>query len=428
MVAVIHASSSLRNAFNYNEQKVKEQVATCLVAANYPKDVQDLTYNQKLVRLQNQADLNIKTKVNSVHISLNFDPSEKLSEDKLKEISETYLQKIGFANQPYLLYQHNDAGHPHVHIVTTNIKADGRRIELHNLGKVQSEKARKEIENDYGLVKAENMKSKPYELKSAYTQKVQYGKADSRRAIANVLNGVLNTYRYTSVAELNAVLQQYNVMADRGSEGSRVHKNHGLFYRILDEKGNTIGVPIKASSFYNKPTLKYLEEKFVTNETARQSHKARVKNAIDLALLKQPKKSLDSLVTALEKEGIKAVLRQNKEGIIYGLTYVDHRTKCVFNGSDLGKQYSAKVIQERCSQHGELKQDERHQNQQPNNHQFRENNFPNKDQTSIKDLLASANVGKAAEELLQPAQGGTFVPHQFKKKKKKKRKIISNNQ
>ncbi len=134
MVAVIHASSSFRNALNYNEQKVKQQVAICLAAGNYPKDVQDLTFNQKLKRLQNQAGLNVKTKVNSVHISLNFDPSEKLSEEKLKEISETYLQKIGFAHRPYLLY-HHDSGHPHVHIVTTNIKADGTRIELHNLGK-----------------------------------------------------------------------------------------------------------------------------------------------------------------------------------------------------------------------------------------------------------------------------------------------------
>src|SRR6478672_1617327 len=114
MVAVIHASSSLRSAMNYNEQKVKEQAATCLAAGHYPKDVEDLSFNQKLNRLQNQADLNIKTKVNSVHISLNFDPSEKLSQDKLKEIADTYLQKIGFANQPYLLYQHHDAGHPHV--------------------------------------------------------------------------------------------------------------------------------------------------------------------------------------------------------------------------------------------------------------------------------------------------------------------------
>lgn len=37
-----------------------------------------------------------------------------------------------------------------------------------------------------------------------------------------------------------------------------------------------------------------------------------------------------------------------KDGIIYGLTYVDHRTACVFNGSTLGKPYSAKGVLERC--------------------------------------------------------------------------------
>ena len=29
---------------------------------------------------------------------------------------------------------------------------------------------------------------------------------------------------------------------------------------------------------------------------------------------------------------------------VYGITYVDHQTKTVFNGSDLGKAYSAKSI------------------------------------------------------------------------------------
>ena len=422
MVAVIHANSSLRNALNYNEQKVKEQVATCLAAVNYPKDVQDLTFNQKLSRLQNQADLNIKTKVNSVHISLNFDPSEKLSEDKLREISDAYLQKIGFGNQPYLLYQHNDAGHPHVHIVTTNIQEDGKRIELHNLGRNQSEKARKEIENDYGLVKAESMKTKLYELKPAYTQRVHYGRSDSRRAIANVLHGILTTYKYTSLAELNAVLRQYNVVADRGGEGSRVYKNGGLFYRILDEKGNAVGVPIKASSFHTKPPLKYLEERFAPNEAARQAYKARVKNAIDLALLRDSKKSLETLAKAVEKEGIKLVIRQNNDGIIYGITYVDHKTKCVFNGSDLGKQYSAKGIQDRCAPH-QLRQDDlmpAHATKQT------EHNYSNKEQTSCKDLPATTDIGKAVEDLLQPAEGNNYAPHQFKKTKKKKRKRNSN--
>ncbi len=226
---------------------------------------------------------------------------------------------------------------------------------------------------------------------------------------------------------MNAVLQQYNVLADRGSEGSRVYQNRGLLYRILDKKGNTIGVPIKASSFHNKPTLKFIEERFAGNETARQSHKARVKNTIDLALLKQSKRSLESLVTALEKEGIKAVLRQNKEGIIYGLTYVDHRTKCVFNGSDLGKPYSAKGIQERCNEGENLKPNEDQLHHHSTKHQEPNGGNNYKMQSSIKDILAASNINQAIDDLIQPTQASSYVPYQLKKNKKKKRKNISNN-
>ena len=105
---------------------------------------------------------------------------------------------------------------------------------------------------------------------------------DSRRAIAKVLDGVLNSYKYASLHELNAVLKQYNVCADTGIEQSRMYQHKGLLYHILDEKRSKIGVLIKASSFHDKPTLKSIEEKFASNEAARQPFKSRVKNATDL--------------------------------------------------------------------------------------------------------------------------------------------------
>ncbi len=418
MVAVIHTSSSLRNALNYNEQKVKEQVATCLSAVNYPKDLEHLNFYQKLSRLQNQAALNVRTKVNSVHISLNFEPSEKLSEERLREIADTYLQKIGFAKQPYLLYQHHDSAHPHVHIVTTNIKADGKRIELHNLGKNQSEKARKEIEISFGLVKAEDSKQRQaWELKPVNAQKVQYGRSETKRAITNVLDAVLKNYKYSSLPELNAVLQQYNVMADRGNENSRVYQNNGLTYRILDENGEKVGVPIKASDFYNKPTLKFLEERFPLNEAAKQSHKSRVKNTIDLAFLKQPKQSFDSLMKALEKEGIITVSRQNADGVIYGLTYVDHKTKCVFNGSAIGKQYSAKGILERCNEPLETPVQKQEIVKQPSS-----NTLVPDEQKPVPATLQNREGIDLLETLLQPELTSGFVPHQLTKKGGRKRK------
>lgn len=116
--------------------------------------------------------------------------------------------------------------------------------------------------------------------------KVNYGRIESKKALTNVLNKVLNEYKYSSLPELNAVLKQYNVMADRGSENSKIFLANGLVYRILDEQGKPIGVPIKASDFYFKPTLKFLEEKFKENEIRKIPDKLRVKNVIDKALLR----------------------------------------------------------------------------------------------------------------------------------------------
>ena len=173
MVAVIHQGSSLREAVNYNERKVERQVATLLDAGHYPKDPADLSFKQRLARLENRAKLNSRVKVNHFHVSLNFAPGEQIPKDQLKQIAALYLEKIGFANQPYLLYEHHDSGHPHLHAVSTTIKADGSSINLHNIGKNQSAKARREIENQFGLVKADGRKGHVVELKPADLQKVE---------------------------------------------------------------------------------------------------------------------------------------------------------------------------------------------------------------------------------------------------------------
>src|SRR5215210_522701 len=143
MVAVIKTGHSINRILSYNENKVKEGKAELLSAVNYPIDAEKISFNHKLNLLLKQASLNENVTRNSVHISLNFDTSEKISKEQLKEISESYMQKIGFREQPYLVYQHFDAGHPHIHIVTTNVQASGKRIDLHNIGRNQSELARK---------------------------------------------------------------------------------------------------------------------------------------------------------------------------------------------------------------------------------------------------------------------------------------------
>ncbi|HEY4195339.1 MAG TPA: relaxase/mobilization nuclease domain-containing protein [Mucilaginibacter sp.] len=286
MVTKIKSGKSLIGALNYNENKVKQGKAVLIGAAVYPKDKEQLSFNDKLFRLTDLAMMNQRAKTNTVHISLNFANGEHLADDILNAIVSDYMNGVGFTGQPYLVYRHEDAGHPHIHIVTTNIKRDGERISLHYLGQNESEKARKAIEIKFNLVKAEEQTKQKPNLKADPTV-AEYGKVETKRAITNILGFVNRTYKFTSIPELNAVLQQYHMMADRGSKDSRMFAHAGLVYWILDSKGNKVGVPIKASSIYGQPTLTTLEEKFKLNETLRKPHKAELTQKIE-EVLKRP--------------------------------------------------------------------------------------------------------------------------------------------
>ncbi|NCU04902.1 MAG: relaxase/mobilization nuclease domain-containing protein [Chitinophagaceae bacterium] len=348
MVARINTSKSLSKVLNYNEHKVREKEAELLLAQNFLKDASQLSFSDKTKHFERFTSLNERATTNTLHVSLNFDVTEKLSNDALTTIAKTYMDKIGFGEQPYLVYRHHDAGHPHIHIVSTNIQHDGNRLSMHNIGRNQSEKARVEIENEFGLVKAQEKKMDDrIKLVPVSAQKVAYGKASTKRAISNVLGLVVNDYKYSSLAELNAILKLYHVQADRGEKDSLMFEKRGLVYRVIDESGTSISPPLKASSFYMKPTLKNLEHRFTENEKLKQPFAKRIKSAIDFALLEKSTVGLEQLTKALGRENITMVLRQNKEGLIYGMTYVDHKTKCVFNGSDIGKGYSANAILKR---------------------------------------------------------------------------------
>ncbi|RYD98990.1 MAG: relaxase [Sphingobacteriales bacterium] len=352
MVAVISTGHSVRRILNYNENKVREGCAQCIGEGNYPTAVEDMDFTMKLNRLVRQNALNANVKRNSVHISLNFDPSEQYPAEKLMEIARNYMEKTGFGQQPYLVYEHHDAGHPHIHLISVKVRSDGSRIDMQNMGRNQSEKARKEIEQVFGLVKAQGRNTKSGAvLQPVAAGRAEYGKTQSKKALAGVLQYIIPAYQYTSLAQLNAVLGLYNVKADRGNTGSRIFQSGGLVYRILDSNGKPVGVSIKASDFPMKPTLAFLENKFKANERVSLFEKKKIRNAVDLAFIKS-RPSLERLAALLKKDGIDMVVRKGEKDIIYGITYVDHNTRCVYNGSELGKNYSAKTLLERCMQTG----------------------------------------------------------------------------
>jgi hypothetical protein len=348
MVARIKSGKSIRGLLNYNENKVTAGSAQLIMASLFGTELEKLTFSDKLNRFRHLTELNDRVKTNSVHIMLNFDVNEKPDTLIMQQIAAAYMDRIGFGDQPYLVYKHNDAAHAHIHIVTTNIEADGNRISLHNIGRTLSETARKELEIAFGLVKADSKTLKQAtRIKPLTPEKAVYGRTPTKRAITNVVSAVVSQYKFTSLPEFNAVLKQFNVIADRGKEGTLMFEKKGLIYSILDEKGNKIGIPFKASSLNNKPTLQHLEARFAQNEEKRKPFKENLKGNIDKVFRNYKGITKNTFIKELQKRNIQAVFRQNDQGITYGVTFIDNYNKTVFNGSELGKTYTAKGLNEK---------------------------------------------------------------------------------
>ena len=345
MVARIASGRSIRGILVYNEDKVVKGEAGVVVASGFATEIDKLNFHQRLFRFEQLTILNARSKVNAMHISLNFHADDKLDAGKMQQIASVYMEKIGLGEQPYIAYQHFDSAHPHLHIVTVLIQRDGKRIGTEGIGRKLSEPARKELEIKYGLVKAEGRKlsNEPY-LRAA-----EYGALPTKKQLNNITGAVMRDYAYTSFAEYKAVLAQFNVLVDRGFEDSVMFEKKGLVYSITDSGGSPIGVPFKASAFYNGATMKNLEKRFDGNGEKRKAFRQSLRERIDGVVDRYSSVKIETLVRELAGEQVALVLRRNEAGLIYGLTFVDHKHRTVFNGSDLGKAYSANAVTERFS-------------------------------------------------------------------------------
>lgn len=338
MVAVIKTGTSILRTLRYNENKVQKGLAQCIGAGNYPVDLERITYEMKLKRFTLRTSLNENARSCILHISLNFAPSENYGPEKLLAVARSYINKIGFGRQPYLVYQHHDAGHPHLHLITLNIKRDGSRIYIHNLAARKSEPARREVEMIFGLAKAGKIpkNTEDHSLRDA-PAKVLYGKTESKKALSGVLAYILQTYSFTSLRSLNAVLAHYNIAADRGNKNSKTFLRKGLLYKILNEQGKPAGIPFKASSLPGKPTLAFLKNLFRANALQGAVLRSQSRKKVNTALSRCA--SFRDLILRLGRENISAVLEKNMQGDVLRISYTDYAAKTVFIESTLKNKY-----------------------------------------------------------------------------------------
>lgn len=338
MVAKISIGSSLYGALSYNGMKMNRDEGRVLGAnkiilpADGHIDIARMVENFNLFMPKTG-----RTKKPVLHISLNPHPDDRLTEQQYEIIAREYLDKLGFGEQPYIIYKHMDIDRHHIHIVTVNVNEQGKRLNQDFLFR-RSKKITTELEEKYNLHKAQREKISP----DMPIRKIDPS-GDIKRQVANTVKMVGMRYKFQTIGEYNAILSLYNVRCEPTDGRVNGREYHGLVYFATDDSGITIATPFKASRL----------GKFASR-TAIDGRFERTKGKIDVAPTKRKvadviAHSTDKadFIAKLKEHNIDVVIRYTDEGRIYGVTFIDHNTMTVLNGSRLGKEFSANAINER---------------------------------------------------------------------------------
>src|SRR5579859_2166779 len=261
MYIAVSTPVGFRHKLRYNERKVEAGKAELIYAGNFILDAERLTLQDKVLRLQRLIELNPRVNHNSLHVSVDFHPRDAPSREQFITIAKEYMEKIGFGRQPYLVYDHRDTTVPHIHILSANIQADGRLIKLYENLMRDPIPITRQLEEKYHLTKARKReKQTQFNPNAMPPQRQEYGKVETREGLRSALEYLLPRYNYTSLAELNALLRQYNIQAYNGKPGGFMHSHGGLLYQFIDEKGKSMDRGIKASDIAFGPGLRFLEQ------------------------------------------------------------------------------------------------------------------------------------------------------------------------
>ena len=339
MIAKISATENLGGALGYNFKKVKKEEASILFAQGlYQNKEETYTMAEVFADMQALIPEKCRTKKMVFHCSLNPHPDEKLSNELLVQIAKESMEALDYGRQPYIVFKHSDIAREHIHIVSLRVDGVGKKIN-DRFEKRRSKQITDALERKFGLIPS----SKVTEKAVAETPKVDIGKGNIKEQVANVARMVLKHYRFCSLGELNAILSKYNLVVEEVKTEFRGKKYDGLVYVPTDDKGNKAGTPIHASDIGRGVGYTAVQNWMQKSKQAIKPLIPAIRNKV-LQTMRTSPKTEEELRQRLEEQGLRAVIRKNESGRIYGITFIDDKAGIALNGSRLGKGYAANVF------------------------------------------------------------------------------------
>ena len=338
MVAKISLGNSIYGALAYNAEKINKEKGRLLDTNKIYNDGSgSVNIHKAHEDFKRWMPTATRTEKPMVHISLNPHPDDHPTDAELTQIAREYMEKMGFGDMPFLIFKHEDIERHHVHIVALRVKTDGTCISDRN-NFYRSKDICRELEKKYNLRSSEREKISP----DTPIRKIDIS-GDIKRQVANTVKMVGMRYKFQTLGEFNAILSLYNVRAEQTDGRVNGREYHGLVYFATDDSGNVVASPFKASRLGKFASRTAIDNRFVRAKDRIDVNPTRTVVADALA----QSTNKEEFIARLKAARIDVLFRYTEEGRIYGVTFIDHNTMTVLNGSRLGKDYSANAFERR---------------------------------------------------------------------------------
>ena len=148
MISKVFTGHSFAGAVRYvceNKQRAEVLAASGVQSHDWRKTIEDFQWQQRLQPNKKAA---------CFHAILSFSPDDKIDPKTMNHISQHWLAQMGLANTQFIVVEHSDKDHPHVHVIANLVDNNGKSIHNGFLG-LKGKKISQRLTKDYGLVPAD---------------------------------------------------------------------------------------------------------------------------------------------------------------------------------------------------------------------------------------------------------------------------------
>ena len=165
MIATILPGSTNFHAVGYNEHKVSKGVARLIEIQNFGSlgTFHKPTPSELVGYLQKYSSQNSRIRKPQFHVAAISCKGHEMSEDELLDFAHQYLKEMGYgeSGQPLLVYSHYDTENTHLHIITSRVAPNGRKIQHSHerrrsqevIDRILGNDRKKKTEDDINLAK-----------------------------------------------------------------------------------------------------------------------------------------------------------------------------------------------------------------------------------------------------------------------------------